>query len=179
MCGCTWQLMNLLPQSTKTVSPTFPAFICVCTWTCCSVCYVFSSLAYSQRIEVHLDAVRRFLPSFQIAEILSGLKISASVPKMSSYTCNIASTDTTKSWLKTAWKKSHFTYLPPLLAHTHSWRRNNLVWHKPPKSIKGIPWQKYGYCNAFQLFCTKWTSSSSAFPIFPGEFRYSSGGLIF
>lgn len=49
MCGCTWQLMNLLvlPQSTKTVSPTFPAFICVCTWTCCSLCYVFASLAYS------------------------------------------------------------------------------------------------------------------------------------
>lgn len=46
---------------------------------------------------MHLDALRRFILSVQIAEIHSGLKVSASVPKMSSYTCNIASTDT-KSW---------------------------------------------------------------------------------
>lgn len=112
VCGCTWQLVNLLLLAVNcTCSPTFPVSISVGTSTYCSVCYALPYSTYSWRIKVSLVAVRKFTSSAQIVEILSGLKVSGSVPRMSSYTCKIAGMET-KSWLKPEWEPFSF-YLSP------------------------------------------------------------------
>jgi len=91
----------LLPQSTKTV----PLFLRLSAFVLQPVVQCALYLLIHRELKVHLDVVRRLLPSVQIAEILRGLEVSASVRETSTYMCNVASTDT-KSWLKTTSKTS-------------------------------------------------------------------------